>query len=105
MHGEAADQQDLLDLINEGTPVKRYETRTVEQQQYAGAVCDGCGSTDHYLAEVVISVNEGEEGGRRDEYDYCDDCLLERAPALVAAGSRAPLVTGEDAPEDEGASA
>lgn len=81
--------------------MKRYETRTVEQRHYVGETCDGCGNTGPYLVEVVISVNEGEEGGRRDEYDFCDDCLVERAPALVAAGSRAPIVTGEDAPEPE----
>lgn len=77
--------------------MKRYETRTVEQQVYVGEVCDGCGATDPMgLFEVVISVNEGEEGGSRDEYDYCDDCLVAGAPALVAAGSRAPIVTGTD---------
>lgn len=81
--------------------MKHYETRTVEQRSYAGATCDGCGAIDLMgLVEVVISVNEGEEGGRRDEYDFCDDCLVERAPLLVAAGSRAPIVTGEDAPEE-----
>lgn len=78
--------------------MKRYETRTVEHRAYVGATCSGCGSASPYLVEVVISVHEGEEGGRRDEYDFCDDCLIERAPALVAAGSRAPVVTGQDEP-------
>jgi hypothetical protein len=79
--------------------VKHYETRTVEQRQYVGETCDGCGSKSPWgLVEVVISVNEGEEGGRSDAYDFCDDCLVERAPLLVAAGSRAPIVTGEDDP-------
>lgn len=77
--------------------MKHYETRTAELRHYAGATCDGCGAADPDLIEVVVSVNEGEEGGRRDEYDYCDGCLMERAPALVAAGSRAPLLTGKDA--------
>lgn len=81
--------------------MKRYETRTIEQQRYTGATCDGCGYTGPYLIEVVISVHEGEEGGRTDEYDYCDDCLTERTPALIAAGSRAPIVTGEAAPDPE----
>lgn len=81
--------------------MKRYETRTVGLEQYAGATCDGCGTNDPYLVEVVISVHQGEEGGRVDEYDYCDDCLIERAPLLAAAGSRAPLVTGEEPPPEE----
>ena len=82
--------------------MKRYETRTQPVRAYVGAFCDGCGQPDDsYLVEVVISVHEGEEGGRRDAYDFCDDCLLERAAALVAAGSRAPLVTGEDSSADD----
>jgi hypothetical protein len=81
--------------------MRRYETRTVEQHYQIGWICDGCGTDIRdYGIEVTISVNAGEEGGREDRYDYCDDCLLERADALVAAGSRAPLVTGEDEPED-----
>lgn len=66
--------------------------------------CDGCGfvaTTSCQLVAVAIEVNAGEEMGRRDEYDYCDDCLIERAPLLVAAGSRAELVTGEEPPADE----
>lgn len=81
--------------------MKSYETRTVEQRHYTGTFCDGCGNGTAYPIEVVISVHEGEVGGRRDEYDFCDDCLIERAPLLVAAGSRAPIVTGEDEPAEE----
>ena len=57
--------------------------------------CDGCGAVDHYLTLVVIEVGDGEEMGGRDEYEWCNDCLIDRAPALVAAGSTADLVTGE----------
>jgi hypothetical protein len=77
--------------------MKRYEEIATTVTSYAGATCDGCGSDEPYLVEVVIAVHEGEEGGRRDEYDYCNDCLLERVEALKAAGSRAPIVTGDDA--------
>jgi hypothetical protein len=63
------------------------------------AKCDRCGVLEAdadmaWLCPVVIEVNKGEEGGRRDEYDYCNDCLIEMADALMAAGSRAFLVTG-----------
>lgn len=85
--------------------MRRYEIRTVtvEQEEYAGTVCDGCGYDGPYLISVVIEVNYGEEMGSRDEYDYCDNCLEARADALVAAGSRAELVTGADEgnPDDD----
>ena len=81
--------------------MKHFETKTVEQRHYVGTTCDRCGMACQYPITVVISVHEGEEGGRRDEYDYCDDCLVEMAPALVAAGSRAELVTGEVPTEDD----
>jgi hypothetical protein len=79
--------------------MKRYATRMVIRavQVPETVICDGCGIPDNLaggLHEVVLSVSEGEEGGRRDELDLCDPCLVERAPALIAAGSRAPLVTG-----------
>lgn len=77
--------------------MKHYETKTVERETLADVVCDGCGARQRFgllFVEVVISVHDGEEGGGRDEYDFCDDCLVERAPALVGAGSRAPLITG-----------
>lgn len=66
--------------------------------------CDGCGVADDEtdgLIPVAIEVNLGEEGGRRDEFDFCDPCLRRKAAVLVAAGSRAPLVTGEDEPAEE----
>lgn len=84
-----------------------YEDRevTVRRETHVGTRCDGCGKVARYSPEfitVVISVHEGEEGGARDEYDYCDDCLVARAPLLAAAGSRADLVTPEDADNDDG---
>ena len=83
--------------------MKRYETTTIQRSELTGYVCDGCGTeNDGYdMVQVIIAVHEGEEGGRRDEYDYCDDCLVERAPLFVAAGSKAPLVTGEYLNPDE----
>ncbi len=82
--------------------MKRFEREsvTVERDVLAEAVCDRCGWSTRYPSElitVVISVHEGEEGGAVDEYDYCDDCLVELAPALVAAGSKADVVTRERA--------
>jgi hypothetical protein len=73
----------------------RRESVTVEREIETGYQCDGCGATGlrgYDVIRVVIEVHEGEEGGGRDEYDYCDDCLVARAPLLAAAGSRAPLV-------------
>jgi hypothetical protein len=78
--------------------VKRYGTEMVEREVIAEVTCDGCGWTSRYASgfiTVVICVHEDEEGGARDEFDYCDDCLVERAPALMAAGSTAPLVNGD----------
>lgn len=89
--------------------MKHYEKRpeTVVRNRVVGATCDGCGRSEgpsamERLIEVVISINEGEEGGHVTSLDYCDDCLVARADAFVAAGARAPLVTGEDLPLDEG---
>lgn len=85
--------------------MRRIEERQTTVRVVVSEVCDGCGieaDPGYELVAVVISVHEGEEGGRRDEYDYCDDCLVARAPALVAAGSRAPLVTGNDEPVEAG---
>ncbi len=79
--------------------MRRCETRTVTVEEYAGTVCDGCGGDAPYLIAVAIEVNYGEEYGARDEYDYCDRCLEQRADALVAAGSRSSIVTGVD-PEE-----
>lgn len=86
--------------------MRRYEIRetTVREQALVEASCDGCGWSTRYpsqLISVVIEVHEGEEGGSRDEYEYCDDCLVARAAALVAAGSRAELVTFEETPDDD----
>lgn len=83
--------------------MRRYETRerTTQHHVLVEETCDGCGRTPadavSPLILVAIEVNHGEEQGARDEYDYCDDCLIERADRLVAAGSRSPLVTGGDA--------
>jgi hypothetical protein len=79
--------------------MERFKTTTKVVEVFAGRVCDGCGLEDPHgyeTMEVVISVHANEEGGSVDRYDYCDDCLVERAPALKAAGSRAFLVTGEE---------
>ncbi len=82
--------------------MKRYEWQrvTFDQRTEVGAECDGCGVSSEKawppLVEVVIAINEGEEGGHRTELDYCNDCLVARAEAFTAAGSRAPLVTGDD---------
>lgn len=80
--------------------MKRYEfrDRLCPVRELVATVCDGCGAIEvpgDFFHELTIAVSEGEEGGRRDDLDLCDDCLRSRAPALVAAGSRAPLVTGQ----------
>lgn len=83
--------------------MRRYERQqvTVNQRIEVEYKCDGCG-VDAANAEfgtlipVAIEVNYGEEFGRRDEYDYCNDCLVVRADALVAAGSRSELVVDSD---------
>lgn len=79
--------------------MRRYEIRqvVVERKELVEERCDDCGFSVvdvGPLVEVVIDVHLGEEGGGRDEAHYCDDCLVKRAPVLVAAGSRAELVTG-----------
>lgn len=87
--------------------MRRYETQqvTVEREVEVEAKCDRCGVTDQdapdgLMFPVVIEINVGEEGGRRDELDYCNNCLVELAPVLAAAGSRSFLVTREET-EDE----
>jgi hypothetical protein len=75
-------------------------------EEIAETTCDGCGISEGIgamgrLIPVIIAINEGEEGGHVTELDYCDDCIVERAPAFVAAGAKAPIVTGEDLPFDE----
>ncbi len=77
--------------------MRHYEERLVPQTGLISVTCDGgCGSEGRYLNEVIISVRESEEGGARDVYDYCDACLLTRAPELIAVGSTAPFLTGEE---------
>ncbi len=76
-------------------------------QVEVAALCDGCGVTEDdaefgWLCPIAIEVNVGEEQGRRDEYDYCNGCLIERGPALLAAGSRSELVGGDGGPQEEG---
>lgn len=88
--------------------MRRYEVRevTVHQEVEVEAKCDGCGIAEDQtefgsLVPVVIEINLDEEGGRRDELDFCDDCLMARAALFVAAGSRAPYVTGEEIAGEE----
>lgn len=85
--------------------MKRFERKTVEVSQdvLVAATCDRCGISQEVaeyglLIPVAIEVNYGEEFGRRDEYDYCNPCLVTIADRFVAAGSRSALVTGEDPP-------
>ncbi len=88
--------------------MRRYETQqvTITREVEVEATCNGCGVTEDaaefgYLFPVAIEVNLGEEQGRRDEYDYCNGCLIERGPALLAAGSRSELVGGDGGPRDD----
>jgi len=74
---------------------RHYVEKTTTVTVYDYATCDGCGSDEREvgtLIPVAMEVNLGEEFGCRDEYDYCDDCFIARAPALHAAGSRSSLV-------------
>lgn len=83
--------------------MRRYEDRevTVYREVEVEARCDGCGALERDaglgLTPVAIEVNLGNCFGRRDEYDYCNDCLIERASLLVAAGSKSDLLRGDDA--------
>lgn len=87
--------------------MRRYETRkvSVDRETLVEHTYDGCGiPADEAwpsLTPVAIEVNEGGEFGRRDEYDYCNECLIERSPTLLAAGSRSELVGGDGGPPDE----
>jgi hypothetical protein len=87
--------------------VRRYELQDVviQQEVEVGRACDGCGVTEDDaesgLIAVTISINEGEEMGGVDELDYCDPCLVERAPAFVIAGSTAEYVTGRPVELDD----
>jgi hypothetical protein len=87
--------------------VRRYEDRqvTVTRTVEVGAICDRCGVAEAAaefgsLIAVAIEVNYGEEFGRRDEYDYCNPCLVTVADTLVAAGSRSELVGADDPDQD-----
>lgn len=90
--------------------MRRYEERPVVRATriQIEARCDRCGRLEEpgamgRLVPVVISINEGEEMGHRTELDYCDDCLVALADHFVAAGSKAPYVTGEELPFDDDA--
>lgn len=85
--------------------MKRWERQLVTDPVYREVLveytCDRCGVAEKETAlgliPVAIEVNYGEEYGRRDEYDYCNDCLVAFvAPLLVAAGSKSELVTGSE---------
>jgi hypothetical protein len=84
--------------------VRRFERRQVMRhiEVEIEAKCDRCGiaETDAEfgsLIAVAIEVNLGEEFGSRDEYDYCNPCLIAIADTLAAAGSRSGLVVpGQD---------
>jgi hypothetical protein len=83
--------------------MRRYEKQKVTQtmEVLVEAKCDRCGVAEKdadmgWLCPVVIEVNRDEEGGATDKYDYCNDCLVALADVFVAAGSRAPLVTGSE---------
>jgi hypothetical protein len=87
--------------------VRRYEDRqvTITQEVEVEATCDRCGVPEAdaelgSLIAVAIEVNYGEEFGCRDEYDYCNPCLIAIADVLVAAGSRSELVGGNDPDQD-----
>jgi hypothetical protein len=78
---------------------------TITRAELVETRCDGCGvlstEVEGGLILVEIGVNVGEEFGRRDECEYCDACLVERGPALRAAGSRSELVGGTPPEEQE----
>lgn len=85
--------------------MRHYEMRTItyEGEEEVDATCDGCGVSKGNaefgsLIEVVIIINEGEEFGGRDELDFCDPCLVERAPAFRSVGSTVRLILEEDDP-------
>ena len=78
--------------------MRHYETQTMSKKVLVRITCDGCGTQEdgYTFSEVIISVRDGEEGGRIDTYDLCDGCLIDRAGVLIAAGSTAPFLTGTD---------
>lgn len=79
--------------------MKRYEVqeKTYREEVLVEVKCDECGALEQdtrwgRLIPVTIHIDPGEEGGATDELDYCDDCLVAKADALVAAGSTSELV-------------
>lgn len=85
--------------------MKHYEKKMTEMTALASVTCDLCGISEEderrrggllHLAEVIISVEDGEEGGKVDMFDLCETCLNSRAAALIEAGSTAPILTGEE---------
>lgn len=81
--------------------MRKYERKETTQfmEILVEYKCDICGRTDKEcggLFAVAIEVNYNEEFGSRDEYDYCEECLMVKADVLVAAGSTAELVTGNN---------
>ncbi len=84
--------------------MRRFERQEVTQMMRVEveAKCDLCGIAEAdtefgRLIPVAIEVDPDEEFGCRDEYDYCDGCLIIAAPALYAAGSRSSLVATPNA--------
>lgn len=77
-----------------------FAERTFTRKTEIGCLCSSCGiSLELFDATVVeVSVGDGQDGGGVDRFAYCDICLIQQAPALVLAGSTAPLVAGY--PED-----
>ncbi len=80
--------------------MKLHKDKTVTQTITVldKVICDGCGNEEgvYPFSEVIISVRDGEEGGKVDTLDYCDDCMIDRARILIEAGSTAPFLTGGD---------
>lgn len=83
--------------------MRRLEKRSITTDMWVEteAKCDKCGIDEKdapwgQLIPVTISINPGEEGGSVDEYDYCEDCLVDLADILKAAGSKAELVGGSE---------
>jgi hypothetical protein len=70
---------------------------THRAMQVVALKCDSCGisSADEHIIQIVISVDEDEEGGSRDEFEYCFECFVGGVKDnLLKAGSTAPVVTG-----------
>lgn len=87
--------------------VRHFELREVTKREYVliRTTCNRCGvdetdSDGGRVHPVAIEIDDGEEGGSRDEFDLCDPCLVELADVFVAAGSKAPLVTGQERETD-----